>query len=231
MNELQIFNNEEFGEIRTIMIDNEPWFVAADVCKALEIGDTHKAVERLDVDEKGRSSIPTPGGTQELLTVNEPGLYTLVLGSRKPEAKAFKRWVTHDVIPEIRKTGSYHLPQTYSEALRALADKAEEAEQLKLENDLMKPKAEYFDELVDRKLLTNFRDTAKELKVKPKAFMKFLYEHKYIYRSSEGVIKPYSKKNDGLFELKEFKSLYSDHAGLQTMITAKGREVFRRLIK
>lgn len=88
----------------------EPWFVAADVCAALELPETHKAVARLDDDEKGRNSIPTPGGNQEMTVVNESGLFNLVLGSRKPEAKRFKRWVTHEVLPSIRKTGSYAVP-------------------------------------------------------------------------------------------------------------------------
>ena len=90
----------------------EPWFVAADVCAALHLPDTHKAVARLDDDEKGRNSIPTLGGDQEMTVVNEPGLYSLVLGSRKPEAKRFKRWVTHEVLPAIRKTGRYTAPST-----------------------------------------------------------------------------------------------------------------------
>lgn len=85
----------------------QPWFVAADVCAALDLPDTHKAIARLDDDEKGRNSIPTPGGQQEMSVVNESGLYNLVLGSRKPEAKRFKRWITHEVLPSIRKTGSY----------------------------------------------------------------------------------------------------------------------------
>lgn len=85
----------------------EPWFVAADVCTALELPDTHKAVARLDADEKGRNSIPTPGGPQEMTVVSEAGLYALVLGSRKASAKRFKRWVTHEVLPSIRKTGGY----------------------------------------------------------------------------------------------------------------------------
>lgn len=230
MNELTIFTNKEYGDIRTVMINNEPWFVAADVCRALEIGDTHKAIERLDDDEKGRNSIPTLGGNQEMSIVNEPGLYSLVLGSRKPEAKAFKRWITHDVIPQIRKTGGYHMPQTYPEALRALADQAEEMERLALENKEMQPKAEYFDALVERNLLTNFRDTAKELGIKPKKFIAFLMEHKFIYRDYYGNIKPYSQKNDGLFELKEFNSDSSDYSGVQTLITPRGRETFRLLI-
>ena len=85
----------------------QPWFVAADVCAALELPETHKAIARLDDDEKGRNSIPTPGGQQEMSVVNESGLYNLVLGSRKSEAKRFKRWITHEVLPSIRKTGSY----------------------------------------------------------------------------------------------------------------------------
>lgn len=85
----------------------QPWFVAADVCAALNLPDTHKAIARLDDDEKGRNSIPTPGGQQDMSVVNESGLYNLVLGSRKPEAKRFKRWITHEVLPSIRKTGSY----------------------------------------------------------------------------------------------------------------------------
>ena len=130
MNEIAIFENEQFGTIRTLSVEGEPWFVAADVCRALEIGDTHKAVGRLDEDEKGRSSIPTLGGNQEMATVNESGLYALVLGSRKPEAKQFKRWITHEVIPAIRKTGAYSLkPMSQLEIVRYSLDKLIEQEQ------------------------------------------------------------------------------------------------------
>lgn len=103
----QEFSHQDFGTIRSLLKNGQPWFVAADVCKALNLPDTHKAVERLDLDEKDRNSIPTPGGAQAMTIVSEPGLYTLILGSRKPEAKAFRRWITHDVIPAIRKTGGY----------------------------------------------------------------------------------------------------------------------------
>jgi prophage antirepressor-like protein len=89
-----------------------PWFVAADVCNALDLGNSRMAMERLDDDEKSTELIPTPGGTQSLTTVNEPGLYSLIFGSRKPEARAFKRWVTHEVLPAIRRTGGYGAPST-----------------------------------------------------------------------------------------------------------------------
>ena len=108
MNSLQIFKNDQFGEIRTVVQNNEILFVAADVCRALEIKNPRDAVKRLDEDEKGVVLTDTPGGEQNMNVVNEYGLYNLVLTSRKPEAKAFKRWITHDVIPAIRKTGGYN---------------------------------------------------------------------------------------------------------------------------
>jgi prophage antirepressor-like protein len=117
MNGLQVYNYHE-KEVRTVMIDNEPWFVAKDVCRILEIGNVTDALSRTDDDEKGFTSIETPGGKQDMAIVNEAGLYTLILGSRKPEAKEFKRWITHEVIPAIRKTGSYSVkPLTPAEQL------------------------------------------------------------------------------------------------------------------
>ena len=114
---LSIFNNDQFGEIRVINRNGNPWFVAADLCRALDIGDTHKALTRLDEDEKGKSLIPTPGGVQEMSIVSEAGMYTLVLSSRKPEAHAFNRWITHDVIPDIRKHGMYATPMMIDKIL------------------------------------------------------------------------------------------------------------------
>ena len=107
MSEITVFENSQFGEIRTLSVDGEPWFVAADVCRALEIRNSRDAVSRLDDDEKDVGLIDTPGGNQEMTVVSESGLYSLVLSSRKPEAKLFKRWITHEVIPAIRKTGVY----------------------------------------------------------------------------------------------------------------------------
>lgn len=112
MNNIQIFESAEFGKVRTVQRDGAPWFVAADVCRALEIRNNRDALERLDDDEKGVASTDTLGGEQKVTTVNEPGLYALVLGSRKPEAKAFKRWITHEVIPSIRKNGAYATADT-----------------------------------------------------------------------------------------------------------------------
>lgn len=167
MNDLMIFNNEEFGNVRAIQIEGEPWFVAADVCRTLEIGNTSQALSRLDEDEKDVILTDTLGGVQKMSIVNEPGLYTLVLGSRKDEAKGFKRWITHEVIPSIRKTGKYEVqqtPKTYLEALKALVAAEEEKQILALENAEMKPKAEFADAIIASNTTILVGDFAKILK-------------------------------------------------------------------
>lgn len=113
MNQLQIFNFNE-NQVRTILINNEPWFVAKDVCEILEITNPTMALQRLDNDERAKFNLGRQGETN---IVNEPGLYTLILGSRKPEAKEFKRWITHEVIPAIRKHGAYMTPETIEKVL------------------------------------------------------------------------------------------------------------------
>lgn len=112
MDNVTIFRKDEFGAVRAVTLEGEPWFVAADVCRALGIGNSRDATNKLDDDEKMTVDLTDShsgkrGGAQMITVVNEPGLYALVLSSRKPEAKAFKRWITHEVIPEIRKTGGY----------------------------------------------------------------------------------------------------------------------------
>ena len=119
MNNLQVFQSNEFGEVRVVMQNGEPWFVAKDVCEILEIGNPSQAVARLDDDERGLILNDTPSGLQEMAHVNESGLYALVLGSRKPEAKAFQRWVRKEVLPSIRKHGAY-LPAELSPQLQVL---------------------------------------------------------------------------------------------------------------
>lgn len=246
MNDLQIFENDEFGEIRTVSVDGEPWFVASDVCKALDISNPRDAVSRLDDDERNTVAL-TDGnrGNPNISIINEPGLYSLVLSSRKPGAKAFKRWITHDVIPAIRKTGGYLLgeetmsdDELLSRALTVATEKLRLREErikelsavnatLTVDNQIMKPKAEYFDELVSRNLLTNFRETAKQLEIKEKDFVRFLIEKKYIYRDPKGKLMPYASRNDGLFEVKECFNEKTNWSGTQALVTPKGRETFR----
>ncbi len=225
MNQLtKVFDGKS---IRIIEINDEPWFVAKDVCDVLELSNPSKVVSRLDEDERSNFKLGRQG---EANIVNEFGLYSLVLSSRKPEAKQFKRWITHDVIPSIRKTGSYtiQIPKTLPEALRAYASEVEAHERTTKALETAQPKAEYFDALVERKLLTNFRDTAKELHVGQKKFVEWLIDSGYIYRDQKRKLKPYMKYVPDLFELKEWER--NGKADVQTLITPKGKETFRLLI-
>ena len=238
MNELTVFNNEEFGEIRTITIDSEPWFVAADVCRALEIGNPSMAVERLDDDEKGISTIDTLGGKQRMTIINEPGLYSLVLSSRKPEAKAFKRWVTHDILPTIRKTGGYMTDEllakcqkdpnvmfAFAEELLKLRDKTNVLES-KL--DVAQPKADFYDTFVSPNKCTGLRDTAKELGISERKFVNFLIDEKYLYRTPAQQLRPYAKKsNEGLFETKDWYTK-SDIVKIRVFFTPQGKQFFHK---
>lgn len=232
MNNLQIFNNTNFGEIRTFNHEGI-WFVAKDVATALGYAKPENAVAmHVDAEDKTTTLIQGTGSNYQskAILINESGLYSLILSSKLPKAKEFKRWVTSEVLPEIRKTGSYHRPKTYLEALKELVKSEEEKQRLALENKAMKPKAEYFDDLVDRKTLTNFRDTAKELHLQPKAFISLLLEKGFIYRDAKGQIKPYANYGE-YFHLKEAKGLLSKWSGVQTLITPKGREAFRMLLR
>ena len=129
MNNLQIFVYS--GEqLRTVQRDDGLWWVLRDVCRVLGLAEPHRVASRLDDDEKGRTQVTTPGGTQEMTIINEPGLYAVILRSDKPEAKQFKRWVTHDVLPSIRKTGAYGIPPERLAKITALQKRLDEWHEL-----------------------------------------------------------------------------------------------------
>lgn len=146
MANIQVFEYQN-NKVRTVDVDGEAWFVLKDVCEVLHLGTTAKVAERLDDDEKGMNQIHTPGGTQNVTVVNESGLYHVILRSDKPEAAPFRRWVTNDVLPAIRKTGSYNAPQlTRSQLLAtALIAAHEELEEKDKQIETMKPKALFAD--------------------------------------------------------------------------------------
>ena len=233
MSNMKIFENPEFGKVRTIVINDEPWFVGKDVAEILGYSQPSVAIsKKVDDDDKGISKMETPGGEQNTIIVNESGLYSLILSSKLPTAKKFKHWVTSDVLPSIRKTGSYNMPDfsNPAEAARAWADEYEAKQKLLTENKVMKPKAEYFDCLVDRNLLTNFRTTAKEFHMKQKQFINWLLENKFVYRDQKGSLQPYSEYAD-YFHVKDVKSTAGNNwAGTQTLITPKGKEAFRLML-
>ena len=187
MNELQIFNNEEFGEIRTITKDNEPMFCLADVCKALEITHVTDVKKRMKKDGVGTAEvIDSMGRKQKATFINEANLYKVIFQSRKPSAEKFTDWVTDEVIPSIRKNGGYIANQENLTPEQIVANALVVAQNIITQKDKqieeMTPKANYFDALVDKKLNTNIRDTAKELGVGEKAFVSFLIEKGYVFR-------------------------------------------------
>lgn len=181
---------------------------------------------------------------QEMSFIPESDLYRLVFRSKLPTAEKFTDWVTFEVLPSIRKHGAYMTPETLQVAIMNPDTMIRLCQQLKaqqnrnaalqadnskltVQNAIMAPKADYFDELVERNTLTNFRETAKQLGVKEKAFIRLLLDKKYIYRDKRGKILPYADKNDGLFEVKECFDEKTQWSGTQTMVTPKGRETFR----
>ncbi|HGM3508927.1 TPA: phage antirepressor KilAC domain-containing protein [Clostridioides difficile] len=159
--------------------------------------------------------------------ITESGYLMLVKSLTDDLAWAVQRELINNYF-RVKENEQLKLPTTYKEALQQLLIEVEEKEQLQLENQVMKPKADYFDALVERNLLTNIRDTAKELGVKEKTFVLWLIEKKYCYRDLKGKIKPYSNKMQ-YFELKEFTTPYG-HSDTQTLINPKGRETFRLLL-
>jgi prophage antirepressor-like protein len=230
MSNLAIFSNESFGNVRTTMIDGNPWFVARDVCDCLGL-DSSNISKLLDEDEKGSYTVRTLGGDQRMLTINESGLYSLVLRSRKPEAKAFKRWITHEVLPSIRKTGGYGqttLPNFNNpvEAARAWAD-AKEAEMLAQAKVVeLAPKADTYDNVVaDRKCtLTDF---ARKLNgVNTVAIKRSLLNNDIMYKMGDRY-KVYSKYRDTHFEEK-----YDAFRGVtQIIVLDKGKQLLTKLYK
>lgn len=206
-NEMKVFENEQFGQVRAMMIDKDPWFVAADVCKALELKNYNTSLQLLDDDEKMTihnvdSHSGQRGGAQFTTLINEAGLYSLILRSRKPEAKAFKRWVTHDVLPSIRKHGMYATDETLDKmigdpdfAIKLFTTLKEEREKnkklqatvetqaKKIEAD--KPKVRYYDIILQCEELLTPTQIAKDYGMSAIKFNRLLNEQHIQFRQGK----------------------------------------------
>lgn len=246
MNSLKVFENKEFGKVRTITQNGEPLFIAKDVCDILGLSNSRKALTRLDEDEKGVTLSDTLGGKQNLSVVNEYGLYNLVLASRKPEAKAFKRWITHEVIPAIRKHGGYLTPDKTEELLNdpdliiqlATNLKEERAARSQAEQQLAvaKPKVLFADAVAASDSTNLIGDLAKIIKqnghaVGQQRMFKWLREHGYlIKRMGADYNSPTQKAMElGLFKIKETAITHSDgHVTVSktVKVTGKGQQYF-----
>lgn len=249
MNELMIFNNPEFGEVRTLEEDGKVLFCGSDVAKALGYTNPRDALSRhcrgvVKRDawvQTGEKADGTPATrATEMSFIPESDLYRLVFSSKLPTAEKFTDWVTAEVLPSIRKHGGYVngqerlspeelMAKALMVAQKTLAEREARLSALAVENQIMAPKADYFDQLVERNTLTNFRETAKQLDIPPKKFVAFLLDKKYVYRDKKGKLLPYEQKNNGLFEVKECFNKKTQWSGTQTLVTPKGRETFRLL--
>lgn len=235
MNNILQFNNKEFGELTVIEKDGEFFFLGKEVAEKLGYSNTRDALAR-HVDIVDRADVGIHDGRQmrSMTAINESGLYSLILSSKLPSAKRFKHWVTKEVLPSIRKNGGYFAGQEkltneeiLAKAMLVVNNVIEEKNQKIKE---LEPKANYYDHLVDKNLLTNFRNTAKQLNIPQKAFIDFLLANDFVYRDKYQRLLPYSRKNKGYFEVKEWISEDGRLVGIQTLITPKGRNYFLVLL-
>ena len=237
MSNIEIFNNPKFGSVRSLEINSEPWFVGKDIAEALGYTDiTHTITDH--VDEEDRVNSKTQGqndpefGQRGTWLINESGLYSLVLSSKLPEAKEFKHWITHDVIPAIRRTGGYSLqiPQTLPEALRAYADEVEAHEHTKQVLEIAKPKAKVYDEFVDIDHTIGFRELANELRVSEKELRGMLDDNGWYYKAGHGKRKPYKWViTEGYMKAGDVKS--GEWSGVQYRFTMKGRDEVTKMME
>ena len=244
MNELQIFNSEEFGEIRTITKDNEPWFVASDICRSLDLSNPTMAMQRIDDDEKAKFNLGLSGG--EINCVNEYGLYSLVLASRKREAKDFKRWITHEVLPSIRKNGGYIAGQEtlsdeelLSKALMVAQRKIDEKNNIIAMQDSriqgMIPKEIFADAVSASHTSILVGDLAKLIcqngvQIGQKRLFEWLRENNFLIKSGASRNMPKQRYvEQGLFEVKESNIQNPDGSvriTKTTKVTGKGQVYF-----
>ena len=244
MQELQIFKNEEFGEVRTVTIDNEPWFVGKDIAEALEYNEPHKAINR-HVSEDDRMKHPVTDSTgreQEAWIINESGLYALIFGSKLESAKRFKHWVTSEVLPSIRKHGVYVVdellqnPDMAIKAFTALKEEREKNKVLQADNERMKPKEIFADAVAASHTTILIGDLAKLLKQNgietgQKRLFTWLRENGYlIKRKGTDWNMPTQKSMEmGLFEVKESTVNNPDGSSRinrTTKVTGKGQVYF-----
>ena len=240
MNELEIFKNEEFGEIRTLLINNEPWFVGKDVTEILGYQNASKALnDHVDKEDKLNNESLSSLGQRGGWLINESGLYSLILSSKLPKAKEFKHWVTSEVLPTIRKHGAYMTDEKAFDVLHGLADLLQQAaEQLKQKDvqiERMKPKALFADAVASSKNSILIGELSKIIKangydIGQRRLFSWMRENGYLMKSGEAYNQPTQKSMDlGLMEIK--KSTINNPDGsirttTTTKITGKGQVYF-----
>lgn len=233
MQDLEIFKNDEFGEVRTVLINDEPYFVAKDITDRLGFSNGRDAISK-HVDDEDKSDVAIHDGSQNrnMTVINESGLYSLVLSSKLDGAKKFRRWITSEVIPQIRRTGGYQAPKSFAEALRLAAEQAEKMEALEKENKMLLPKAEFFDAVTDSKTAISIGEVAKvlDMGIGQNKLFAFLREQKILDRQNI----PYQEYIDrGYFRIVEQK--YEVHGevriNIKTLVFQKGIDWIRKQLQ
>lgn len=250
-NEIKVFNNKEFGSIRAVTINGEPWFVAKDLSEMLGYTQTNhllRIVDKEDIQtidpqsgdfsgflQNGTTLFEPNPNVRILSIINESGMYAAIFGSTLPNAKKFKHWVTSEVLPSLRQNGGYVVgqeqmsPEEIVANALVVANKIIEQKEKRIKE--LEPKGKYFDALVEKRLLTTFRDTAKEFNIAPQKFTQWLLDKGYIYKDKHKMIKPVARfVKEGLFQMKDFMTP-AGYANVQTYVTVKGKETFRLLLE
>lgn len=250
---ITVFDSERFGSIRAVTIDDEPWFVGKDVAQVLGYANPNESIsEHVDAEDKlnskSLSSFELNLGQRGGWLINEAGLYSLVLSSKLPSAKQFKRWVTSEVLPSLRKTGGYvandelfidtYMPfadestkalfRLQLQTTRELNSKVKEQKALLAEAE---PKVEYYDRLIDQGDTLSIRDTAKSVGLTERTLIYFLQEKNMLYRDNKHRLRPYAAHCPKHFVLKEFINEKNGYASVQTRVTVEGREKIMKLLK
>lgn len=245
MNEMKIFENAEFGEVRTVIRDGEPWFVGKDVAVILGYSNPQKAIRvHVDSDDKGMSVLDTPGGKQEITVINESGLYSLILSSKLPTAKKFKRWVTSEVLPTIRQTGEYKLvrkPDSYmienpAERARRWAEEYEEKRALEMKIEQDKPLVEFAEHIQTSEDCISMNDMAKlasknGVKIGRNKLFALLRDKNILQKNNIPYqkyieVQPWFEVKESVYETASFKRIC-----LTTMVTPQGQKGIVRLLK
>lgn len=248
MNDIQIFNNAEFGEVRTLTIDGEPYFVGKDVADILGYSDTAKAIRvHVDEEDKGVDEMATPGGKQKIIVINESGLYSLILSSKLPAAKKFKHWVTSEVLPAIRRHGMYAVdellenPDIAIQAFTALKEERAKNKALQTENAMQKqiiaeysPKASYYDVVLQTADALSVTQIAKDYGKSAKWLNEKLHEYGVQYKQGDVWLLYQKYAEAGYTRSKTHTYSGSDgnqHSKLHTYWTQKGRLFIYALLK
>jgi prophage antirepressor-like protein len=231
-NEMEIFKSEEFGSVRIIQDGDKYLFCGSDVAKALGYVRPNEAVTAHAKGTVKRRTL-TKGGEQDMLFVTEGDVYRLITHSKLPSAERFEKWVFDEVLPTIRKHGAYMTDSVLDQVMQNPELVLLMAETLLKERAalaLTQPKADYYDAFIHPEDCTNIRATAKELQVPERWFCRFLQKTGFLYRCPAGTLMPYNNpKNDGLFRVKDY--IKNGHKGAYTLITPKGKDLLRQLIR